>query len=78
MEAEGGGDVHIRIDVVDVMEPKQQGVFVINFMPVVKGPVQEEEAKDELKPAGQGDHIQKAQVAGRDPVRDGQGAAPHD
>ena len=52
VEAEGGGDIHIRIDVVHVVKAPEQGIFMIDFMPVIKGPVQEEEAKDELEPAG--------------------------
>ena len=67
VEAEGGGDVHIRVDMVDVVKAPEQGIFMVDFMPVIKGPVQKEEAKDELEPAGQGDHIAKGPGGGPRP-----------
>jgi hypothetical protein len=52
MEAERGGDVHIRINVVDVVKTPKQGIFMINLMPVIKGPIKEEEAENQLEPTG--------------------------
>ena len=41
MEAEGGGDVHVRVDVVDVVKAPEQGILMVDLVPVIKGPVQE-------------------------------------
>ena len=54
MEAEGGGDVHVRVGVVDVVEAPEEGPGVVEAVPVVEGEVHEEDAGGHLDPEGQG------------------------
>ena len=50
MEAKSGGDVEIRIDVMNIVETPEHRNFVVQHMPVVKTQIQQEKAKNELHP----------------------------
>lgn len=41
MKTERGGDVEIGVDVVDVMDPPQQGEAVVRDMPVIEAQVEQ-------------------------------------
>jgi hypothetical protein len=76
VEAEGGGDVHVRVGVVDVVEAPEEGPGVVEAVPVVEGEVHEEDAGGHLEPEGQGGEVEEPEGAGLGPEGGGQGGGP--
>src|SRR5918995_366222 len=62
MEAEGGGDVQIRIDVMDVVEAPEPGHVMVGQVPIVKRQVQQQKPQGKLEGRG---HIHDVQQAKR-------------
>jgi len=73
VEAERGGHVQVRVHMVDVVKPPQQGIDVVGPVPVVKGGVHPQKTQNELEPEGEGQPVKKAEGLRLGPGRGGQG-----
>src|SRR2546421_12889521 len=61
VKAKAGGDVEIGIDVMNVVETPEHRNFVVQHMPVVKTQIQQQKAKNELRPGRYGDEMYQAE-----------------
>jgi hypothetical protein len=59
VKAEGGGYVHVRVSVVDVVEAPQEGPGVVEAVPVIEGEVHEEDPGGYLDPERQARQVEE-------------------
>src|SRR5262249_11290372 len=64
VKAEAGGNVEIRINVMNVVESPQPRDLVVREMPVVKVQIEEQESGNQLRPRGERHEVDQTERLG--------------
>src|SRR5437879_2986444 len=71
------GNVQVRINVVHIVKPPQEGNVVVQQVPVVKARIEQQKTNHYLQPPGHGHNVQHPKGSFHGPVQCRQGIGPN-